>query len=183
LDAVIGTLAHQLSLRRSQMTLTTHAVVGAAIVSLMPAQPLLALSVAFASHFLLDALPHWDYPIRSSSVNPRIAAPMKYDRALFLDMLTIGGDAALGVVLGVVLFTRPTQVSVLLVFFGAWAGILPDMLQFAYMRFPREPLTSVQRFHGWIHTSRGMSTRPILGIVSQFAFLAAFVGVARALLS
>jgi hypothetical protein len=164
------------------LTLTTHAVVGAAIVSLMPAHPLLGLCLAFASHFLLDALPHWDYPIRSSSVNPRIAAPMKYDHVLFLDMLTIGGDAALGVALGVILFTRPTEVSVILVFFGACAGILPDLLQFAYMRFPREPLTSLQQFHGWIHTSRRMSTRPILGIVSQFAFLAAFVVVARALL-
>jgi len=107
---------------------------------------------------------------------------MKYDHALFLDMLAIGGDAALGVALGVILFARPTEVSVIFVFFGACAGILPDLLQFAYTRFPREPLTSLQQFHGWIHTSRRMSTRPILGIISQFAFLAVSVVVARALL-
>jgi len=60
---------------------------------------------------------------------------MKYDHALFLDMLAIGGDAALGVALGVILFARPTEVSVIFVFFGACAGILPDLLQFAYTRF------------------------------------------------
>ena len=45
------------------LTLMTHAIVGAAIVGLVPAHPLLGLSLAFASHFILDALPHWDYPI------------------------------------------------------------------------------------------------------------------------
>jgi hypothetical protein len=29
------------------------------------AQPDVGLSLAFASHFLLDALPHWDYPTAS----------------------------------------------------------------------------------------------------------------------
>jgi hypothetical protein len=86
------------------LTLTTHAIVGGAIASLMPAHPWLGLSLAFASHFLLDALPHWDYPIRSSSINPDIAARMKYDGALIADLLTIGFDAALGIVVAVALF-------------------------------------------------------------------------------
>jgi hypothetical protein len=159
------------------LTLTTHAVVGAAIVSIMPAHPLLGLSLAFASHFLLDAIPHWDYPIRSPSVHPAIAAPMKYDRALFADMLTIGADAALGVTLAIVLFA--TRASLILVFCGACAAILPDMLQFAYMRLPREPLTSLQQLHRWIHTSHKMP--PVSGIISQLAFVAAVVVVVQLL--
>jgi hypothetical protein len=134
--------------------------------------------LAFASHFLLDAFPHWDYPIWSMSLKPSIAAPMKYDRALFTDMLTIGADAALGIVLAFILFTR--QESFLLVFCGAFAAILPDMLQFAYMRFPREPLASIQQFHRWIHTSHGM--QPVFGIISQFAFVIVFMVVVCALL-
>jgi hypothetical protein len=70
------------------LTLTTHAIVGSAIASLIPTHPLLGICMAFASHFLLDALPHWDYPIRSPSVNPQPAAPMKYDRALLADVAT-----------------------------------------------------------------------------------------------
>ena len=164
--------------RRNPLTLTTHAIVGAAIVHFMPTHPLLAVCLAFASHFLLDAFPHWDYPIWSTSLKPSIAAPMKYDRALFTDMLTIGADAALGIVLAFIFFTR--QESFLLMFCGAFAAILPDMLQFAYMRFPREPLASIQQFHRWIHTSHGM--QPVFGIISQFAFVIVFMVVVCALL-
>jgi hypothetical protein len=142
---------------------------------------MLGVCVAFASHFLLDAIPHWDYPLRSSSLKPQIAAAMKYDRALVADMLTIGGDAALGISLALILFTR--QESYILLFCGACAGILPDGLQFVHMRFPHKPLVYVQRFHEWIHSSYEMHKRPALGICSQLAFLLVFVTVARALLA
>ena len=165
------------------MTLTTHAIVGGAIASLMPAHPWLGLSLAFASHFLLDALPHWDYPIRSSSINPKVAARMKYDGELFTDLFTIGGDAALGIVVALTLFNTQTPPGYLLALGGACAGILPDALQFAYMRFPHQPLTSIQRFHEWIYTTRGMSKRPLLGLTSQIALVIAFVLVVRPLLA
>jgi hypothetical protein len=135
--------------------------------------------MAFASHFLLDALPHWDYPIRSASVNPHTAAPMKYDHALLVDAVTIGADAVLGIVLALVLFTNPERL--LLVLLGAGAGILPDLLQFAYMRFPREPLASLQRFHRWMHTTYRMR-KPLPGMLSQLAFVVAFVLIIRPLL-
>lgn len=87
---------------RIPLTPTTHAIVGSAIASLMPAYPWVGLSLAFASHFLLEALPHWDYPIPFSSINPEVGARMKYDGALFADLFTIGGDAALGIVVAVI---------------------------------------------------------------------------------
>ena len=165
------------------LTLTTHAIVGGAIASLIPAHPWLGLSLAFASHFLLDALPHWDYPIRSSSIKPEVAARMKYDGALFADLFTIGGDAALGIVVAVALFNAQTPASYLLALGGACAGILPDALQFAYMRFPHQPLTCIQQFHEWIHTTRRMSKRPVLGITSQIALIIAFILAVQPLLA
>ena len=71
------------------MILSTHAVVGAALASFVPSHPLAALVIGFASHFALDAIPHWDYPIKSRSVNPKIAAPMVFDRALLQYAVTI----------------------------------------------------------------------------------------------
>jgi hypothetical protein len=85
--------------------------------------------LAFASHYLLDAIPHLDYPIRSASLIPKSAAPMKYDTALMADAITIGADAALGVALALLLFAA--RGSVALVACGALAAILPDVLQFA----------------------------------------------------
>ena len=53
--------------------------------------------------------------------------------------------------------------------------MLPDALQFAYMRFPHQPLILIQRFHEWIHTSRRLRGRPVLGVASRFAFVIVFL--------
>jgi hypothetical protein len=137
----------------------------------MPAHPLLGLALAFGSHFVLDALPHWDYPIRSSCIDPSFGARMSYDRKLFIDLSKIGGDAALGIIFSVLLFVTQKDANLILILAGAGAGMLPDALQFAYIRFPHQPLRAIQRFHEWIHTSRRMRGRPVLGIVSQCALV------------
>lgn len=159
------------------MTLTAHGIVGGAIVSLMPAHPILGLCLAFASHYLLDAIPHWDYPIRSPSVDPKIGARMRYDRALLADAIAIGTDGILGVALPVALFA--TRESFVLIACGACAAMLPDLLQFAHARFPHEPLASLQHLHQWAHTSRSLAKQRVLGIVSQIAFVAALVIAVR----
>jgi hypothetical protein len=158
------------------LTLTTHGVVGGAIVSLMPTCPVLGLCLAFASHFLLDGIPHRDYPIQSASLT-NSGVSIKYDSALLADAITIGSDMVLGVALALFLFA--TRGGIALVACGAFVAILPDVLQFAYSRFPHEPLASLQTFHQWVHTSNGMGKQPILGIVSQVTFLVVFVIAVR----
>src|SRR5215472_8085081 len=79
------------------MILSTHAVVGAAIASFLPSHPMAAFAPGFASHFVLDAIPHWDYPIRSAAVHPKIGGPLTFDRALLRDAVVIGSDGLFGV--------------------------------------------------------------------------------------
>src|SRR5260370_42631939 len=67
--------------RKEQMILSTPAIVGAAIASFLPSHPTTAFVLGFASHFVLDAIPHWDYPIRSAAADPKIGAPWPFDRA------------------------------------------------------------------------------------------------------
>jgi hypothetical protein len=50
------------------MILSTHAIVGGAVASLLPSHPMPVAALGFASHFAIDAIPHWDYPLRSISV-------------------------------------------------------------------------------------------------------------------
>ncbi|MEY4747229.1 MAG: hypothetical protein RLZZ416_278 [Candidatus Parcubacteria bacterium] len=158
------------------MTLTAHAIVGAVLVSLVPEHPALGVSAAFASHFLVDAIPHLDYKIFSASVHPNGGAPMKYDRALLLDAIRICADGLIGMALSFALFaTRDTW---LLIMIGATAGILPDSLQFAYARLRKEPLASLQRFHEWMHTRHHFREHQVLGVVSQVMFVVAVAGVA-----
>ena len=161
------------------MTLTTHAIVGAALASFLTASPLAAAALAFASHFALDAIPHWDYPIASASVQPDKAGAMKYDRALLRDAAVIGLDALIGTAIGLALFASPANFWIVLL--GAAMAILPDPLQFLYGRFPREPLRSLQRFHVWIHTEVRLKGRPVFGLLTQLAFVTLVVAFSLAL--
>jgi len=150
--------------------LSTHAVVGGAIASLFPSHPLLAVFGSFASHFAIDAIPHWDYSLRSITLgtgadNRRLAM----SRALLLDLTCIGIDACAGLALAILVFATPSSAWV--VALGAVAGMAPDPLQFVHSVHPREPLVSLQRFHAWIHSKRKLAWR--LGISSQIALAVA----------
>jgi hypothetical protein len=157
--------------------LTTHAVVGAALATFLPSHPVAAFAVGFASHFVLDAIPHVDYPIRSRSVDPKIGAPMVFDGALLQDAVTIGSDGLFGMVVSLLLFSSATNFWAVLM--GAVGAILPDPLQFAYTRFPHEPLRTLQRFHLWAHSKQKIGSI-VLGISTQAAFVAVVVGLTAA---
>ena len=160
------------------MILTTHAVVGAALASFLPSYPATAFAVGFASHFVLDAIPHIDYPIKSRSVNPSIGAPMAFDGALLQDAVTIGSDGLFGIAAALFLFSSPTNFWAILM--GAVGAMLPDPLQFAYTRWPHEPLRTLQRFHLWAHSKKQMHS-VVLAASTQAAFIAFVVGITVAI--
>jgi hypothetical protein len=160
------------------MILSTHAVVGGAIAScLFPSDPILAVVAGFASHFAIDAIPHWDYPLRSISVGKGADnRRLRLNRAVMMDLICIGTDACAGFVLAIWLFATPASIWV--VALGAVAAMVPDLLQFVHSIHPREPLVSLQRFHGWIHSKRKLAWR--LGVSSQIAFAAVVSAAAGA---
>jgi len=161
------------------MTLTTHAITGAAIASVLPPSYELAFVVGFASHFILDAIPHWDYKIISGSIDPDRGGRLGFDRRLVLDLLRIGADAAAGIILPLLFFAGPEYAP--LIFMGAAGGMLPDFLQFLYLRFPRGPLVSLQRLHRWCHTEERFAGRPAVGIATQVVFAAGVIILFRAI--
>jgi len=160
------------------MILSTHALVGAALANMVPSHPGLALAIGFASHFALDAIPHADYPIRSASLDPKIGAPLRFDRALLQDLITIGADGLLGFVLAFVLFASTGNEWAILL--GAFGAVLPDAFQFLHARFPREPLKTLQRFHRWAHTDTELNERVALAIASQALLVVAIGGLSAA---
>src|SRR5438105_14577762 len=105
------------------MILSTHAIVGAAIASFLPSHPTIAFVLGFGSHFVLDAIPHWDYPISSASVNPKIGAPVTFDRALLRALLVIGTDGLLGIV-GALLLVASSE-GLWSILLGALCATLP----------------------------------------------------------
>lgn len=152
------------------MILSTHAVVGGAIARLFPSHPALVVVTAFASHFAIDAIPHWDYPLGAITLKPGAnnRCVLK-DRRLFLDLALIGLDACAGLLIVIWLLATPATIGVIVL--GALAGMMPDPLQVVDSVFPNPPLTALRRFHQWIHAKTRL--RCFLGISSQVLFAAA----------
>jgi hypothetical protein len=111
-------------------------------------------------------------------VNPRVNAPVTFDRALLRDAATIGADGLLGILAALFLFASPQSLWAVLL--GAFGAMLPDPLQFIAARFPHEPLRTLQRFHRWVHTDKQMEERVVLGVGSQLLLVALIVGLAAA---
>lgn len=151
------------------MILASHAVVGAGLASLFPQHKIIAFIAAFLSHFILDAIPHWDYQILSESANPNSGKTFMPSRLFYLDLIRIGTDAVIGLTLSILIFGLSFQTLL-----GAGAAILPDFLQFVYARMPRTPLRHLQRFHQWIHSKRKI-TATSAGITLQAIFVIIFL--------
>lgn len=93
------------------MVLSTHVIVGGAIASLCPSHSILGAVVGFGSHFAIDAIPHWDYQVRSIAVG-RGADNRKLVSRL-VDLLFIGTDACVGLGLALWLFATPDSMYVI----------------------------------------------------------------------
>lgn len=160
------------------MTLTSHAVAGAAVASFFPKNTLTAFIFGFLSHFALDMIPHWHYPVRSHTRHPEnhLAEDIILGRQFFFDLLKISADLLLGFGLVFLLFEPAGQPINWVVLLGAAAGVAPDALQFVYFKLRKEPLTSLQRFHIWIHAEKHFNSRPVIGIAIELgAIVASFL--------
>lgn len=152
------------------MILTTHGLVGAAVASFFPEQPVLAVTAAFASHFMLDALPHWDYSIQC--LRKDVCRSIDNETAMtpfsLIDLLKISIDFTSGIVLILMLFplmSSARTMPILLV--GALVGMLPDFFQFINFKFKPQWIKPLQRLHDWAHTKTKIEYRPAIGITLQ----------------
>ena len=135
------------------MTLTTHAIVGAAAASLFPQSAGTAFIAGFLSHLAIDAIPHWDYEIvslRKDLVN-ELNSQIVSGKHLLPDVIQVLGDTALGfalsaLILGVWLF----QLPIALILMGAFGALVPDGLHAIYFRYHPKVLEPLERFHIWI---------------------------------
>lgn len=152
------------------MTLATHSIVGALVAtSLAPVNPALAVVASFGSHFVLDALPHWDYKLGSMSRDEHhpIALTFAKDRRFLIDLLKISCDMGLGLVGTFLVFELLSLPFSIIALMGLLAGVIPDFFQFVYSHFRIAPLRVLQRFHTWIHSDHRLDGRPYVGIGSQ----------------
>lgn len=121
------------------MTATNHVLTGAVIVSVVP-NPVLGLTLALLSHFVLDALPHF--------------GRLKWahnDRQFFVALAT---DCFLAAsVLVVLCLTQPTNWVLLVA--GGIVAASPDLMWFPLWlndirHIPNRPLNRLEQFHSKI---------------------------------
>lgn len=161
------------------MVLATHAVVGTIIATTFTSNPYIAFVIAFASHFILDPIPHWDYKLHSFRNDPegKLNHDMVLGKTFITDLLRISTDAILGMIISFILFLYILKISTIPVILASVIGaILPDPLQFVYWKTKSKILLPLQKFHKWIH-GRKLDIHHFQGILLQVFIVVIFLSL------
>jgi len=104
---------------------TPHVVVGAAIATHV-VNPALAIPLAFASHFILEKVPHWNPHLNSETE--------KYGRPSQQSTYIVIADVAASLALGSYVASRalPDWGQTVTILAACFAAVLPDVLEGPY---------------------------------------------------
>ena len=155
------------------MTLTTHIAVAGALGAPFVgfANPLALFAFAFGSHYLADAIPHYDYKLRYV-FNGDTHVP-SFDLIGFLihDCGRVAFDSMLGAVLAIAALGLENFLANPLPFFLLGFGsILPDLLSALNAGVPTRLLKWNQSIQNFTHAKK--LPRSIMAILSQVLILA-----------
>lgn len=139
---------------------TPHALVGAAIATKIP-NPAISLPLAFASHFVLDMIPHWN-PHLNTELKKYGKITTKSKGIIAADVITAG---AFGTLMATQFATSPYHFVTILS--GAFFGILPDLVEgpYFFLNWKNELVLKWLSFQKAIQ----VDTTPIPGILTQLA--------------
>lgn len=139
---------------------TPHVALGTAIAVAIP-NPLISVPLAFLSHFVLDMTPHWNPHLNTET--------KKYGRLTNKTLVIIGFDLACAFLLTIFIYKYgANNPNVLL---GAFASILPDVVEGPYFLFgiKNKYLTIWMKFQKAIQADANV----FWGLLTQIAVLVA----------
>jgi len=145
---------------------TPHVAVGAAIAAKIP-NPFIAIPLAFASHFVLDAVPHW---------NPHIVRETrKYGVPTKKSFMIIVIDSTLALVLGsfIAYQALPDTTHAITILAASFASVLPDLIEAPYFFLK----TRVNLVKSWVDFHRSLQTHSdtIWGVLTQLTMIGAAI--------
>ncbi len=142
----------------------SHAVTGAFIATHV-SNPALAIPLILLSHYLEDAVPHWDV---GTGMGKGLKSPSLALRHEVVD-LALAGILVL-VFFPPLLPLQPLTFVTSPAIWGAFFGLLPDFLEAPRNFWKKEPawLAPLNRFHHSFHHS---IPRPLDGLAPQFILL------------
>lgn len=143
---------------------TPHVLVGVAIATKIP-DPIIALPLAFASHFVLDVIPHW---------NPHLNTELiRYGHVTRKSTVIVAVDVAISLALGLLVALNFSQNSshMLTIALGGLAGVLPDVIEGPYF-FLKWRSKLIQR---WLAFQKSIQTDTTVvpGLSTQLATIVA----------
>ncbi len=152
------------------MTLATHMIIAAAAAKPFAAfHPVISFAIAAASHFLADAIPHWDYRLESmADADDPEKQHLEFSKKKFArDLARLSADGFLGA--GIVFLALKPHTATEFFFFSAIVigGALPDFLEGVYATQAAPFLAPLHAFHNWIHTKIKLGFYPYIGIPFQ----------------
>lgn len=161
------------------MTLGTHITAGVAAASPFlvgplaqyPLAPVGAFVLAVTSHYLIDMIPHWDWPLQSIENRTEDYRDGRVsNRGAVLNDVSIAvwdmSIGALGVAFAAALAGASFPLVILLA--AMIGGVLPDALQLVYYMYKKQPMASLQEFHAFVHTkTRIPSDQMLRGVLLQ----------------
>lgn len=136
---------------------TPHVALGAAIAVAVP-NPLVSIPLAFASHFVLDMVPHW---------NPHFYTETQiHGRPTKLSTLIAVSDelVAIGLTLYIAYYFLPDYQKSISIMACAFASVLSDQIKFPYFYFKMNGL--IKRWVLWERKIQ-VEIEPFWGILTQ----------------
>ncbi len=165
------------------MILVSHAIIGGSLGRLFQS-PLLAFFSGVLSHYAMDAIPHWEYDLKSIFRDEKTGKKgVRIGAEFFMDIFSATLDLVAGIVLTFLIFRNANEGadSYISLVAGIIGGIFPDGLQFLHLFIKDEPLATHQKFHNVVHAKLRLTRRPLVGIPLQVALVTLFVLVSKAI--
>ena len=145
---------------------TPHVFVGAAIATAIP-NPFLAIPLAFASHFVMEMVPHWNPHLNSET--EKFGAPTR--RSTVITSI----DSTLALVSGSLIAYRalPNIHQAILILACCFFAVLPDVMEGPYF-FLHMKNAWIKR---WISFQKSLQcdTTAFWGILTQLTIIAAVI--------
>ncbi|MEK7658407.1 MAG: hypothetical protein AAB352_00900 [Patescibacteria group bacterium] len=139
------------------MILIAHLLLGAVIASKIKYIPL-SITLSFLSHYILDAIPHIEYPIENIKNRQWLKA--------FPDFLRVFLDFSLGILL-ILIFSNSQPIIFIVAFFA----VLPDILNILNMIFRNRLLQIHSNFHEKNHFLKHKKISNLWRISSQIIII------------
>lgn len=145
---------------------TPHVIVGAAIATKI-SNPLISLPLAFGSHFLLDKVPHWNPHLNTET--------QKHGKITKKTTAFVALDMGLALISGLTIASSslPSINQTLIVLFGAFFAVLPDVVEGPYF-FLNYKTNFIKK---WIAFQKSIQTdtTPVPGLIIQILTILAAI--------